>query len=637
MKLHLADMCRLGKVLFLAFVLSDAATLKRGPRQASLLELKADATQTNGPLFPVSMGFDWKKHDPAEGVSVEMDKASGSLRMKAGVSTKADDVAWGYMKDELSVDGWIKLFLQTSDSTSVSNDVRMYAAGFIEGLLTATRISQFYSNFYQTIMKDETNAQALTSIRKVFEDEIEFVKKNSNLRPGVMSTEPEDPYWKHMRYQFMQMWAMKDAYNFAAQAKGVRTLDLVDFMVINSHAELPGLMQAYTPEAVRKRRAFQKNPTSFLYKGTTLKSSVLMDNATDTQVDHDWEERLIKRGRCSALVRLAPEGRDLMVGHTTWGDYTKMTRIFKYYNFDLSGAHTKAKTIGFSSYPGCISSTDDFYLMDNGLVVMDTSLEVLNRELYNRVPDFPSNAHVPDFMHVMTSNRMAASAPHWASLFSEKNSGIGNAQWMAVDYNRFVPGKPVPDNTLWVVEQVPGMSFKKDVTYFLREKGYFASYNRPFFPEVRTASGHTQAEAKYGALYSYENGPRASIFKKVAPLSQHLMDMRGIMNRNVWPNEGVTPSDPGHAISARMDLGFSKIPNGGIDAKVVNRCLFRAMQCQAISGPPHVDQGVFKWRDGGADLMQGWPHLGLPDVWNFDWIQMSPSSKLKHMVDIEKC
>jgi len=404
------------QLVLATFVATDAASLKKAQlSSSSVLELGAGAAEKNGPLFPVSVSFDWKKHDPAEGVTVKMDKASGSLRIVAGVSTKAEDVAWGYMKDELSEDGWIKLFLQTSASASVSNDVRMYAAGFIEGLLTATRISQFYSNFYQTMMKDERNAQALTSIKKVFEDEIEFVKKNTNFQPGVISTEPLDPYWKHMRYQFVQMWAMKDAYNFAAQAKGVRSLDLIDFMLINSHAELPELMQAYAPAALQKRQTFQKKPTSFLHKanhdGAASPGGLQRQgNASQEQVDQDWEQRLIKRGRCSALVRLAPEGKDLMVGHTTWGDYAKMTRIFKYYHFDLPGAHTKAKTMGFSSYPGCISSTDDFYMLDSGLVIMDTSLEILNADMYNRVAEFPANAHVPDFMHVMTSNRMASSA-----------------------------------------------------------------------------------------------------------------------------------------------------------------------------------------------------------------------------------
>merc|ERR1719181_939285 len=181
------------------------------------------------------------------------------------------------------------------------------------------------------------------------------------------------------------------------------------------------------------------------------------------------------------------------------------------------------------------------------------------------------------------------------------------------------------------------MMFKKDMSFQLRDKGYFASYNRPYFEEVRKVSGHTMAEQKYGALYSYDNGPRAAIFHKVAPLAEHLMDMRGIMNRNTWPNEGVLPNEPGHAISARMDLSFSKIPNGGIDAKVVNRCLFRSMQCQAISGPSHDKQSVFKWMDGAADNMKGWPHLGLPDVWNFGWVQMTPTAQLSHLVDVDQC
>merc|ERR1719163_2266888 len=191
---------------------------------------------------------------------MKMDKVAGTLKMSPGISTGQKDVAWGYLKDELDKNGWIKLFLQTSDTNTCTNDVRMYAAGFIEGILTAVRISQFYSNFYQTIMKDETNAQAMAIIRKVFEDELEFVKTNANFHPGVISLEPADPYWKHMRYQFVQLWAIKDGYNFVAMAKGVRNLDLIDFLVINSHAELPELMQAYSPEAVKKRREFQKAP-----------------------------------------------------------------------------------------------------------------------------------------------------------------------------------------------------------------------------------------------------------------------------------------------------------------------------------------------------------------------------------------
>jgi len=650
MKMYIARLGELGlcaQLVFLQFLCADGLLLKSG------------TAMKNGPLFPVNVKFDWKTHDPAYGCTISMDKDSGTLEMRAGISTSDADVSWGYMKDELSKNGWIKLYLQNSDSARVSNDVRMYSAGFIEGMLTAVRISQFYSNFYQTLMKDETNAAAMTVIRKVFEDELEFVKTNANFHGGVISVEPPDPYWKHMRYQFTQLWGLKDGYNFVAMAKGVITLDLIDFLVINIHAELPELMQAYSPEAITARRAFQARPVTSAFlqrvhknvsvalkeereKIVALKEAAnqLPLNLTDQekeQVDHDWQKRLMSRGRCSALVRIAPENKDLLVGHTTWGDYATMTRIYKYYHFKLPGSYTRSDTIGFSSYPGCISSTDDFYQLNAGLVVMDTSLEILNMNIYNRVAEFPVNTHVPDFMHIMVANRMASSAPHWAVLMSERNSGVGNAQWMIVDYNRFLPGKPLPDNSLWVLEQVPGVSFKKDMSAWLRDKGYFASYNRPYFQPIRDVSGHTAAEGKYGALYSYDNGPRATIFKSVGPLTGHLMDMRSTMRRNTYPNEGVLPNDPGHAISARFDLGFSKIPNGGIDAKVVNRCLFRGMQVQAISGPSHETQPAFQWLGDGVTITAGWPHLGLPDTYNFDWIQLSPTGQLEALVDVDTC
>lgn len=640
-------------LVLLTFLGVQGATLKSSRRMGLSAEHLAKASTKNGPLFPVAVNFDWKTHKPQDGVTVSMDTDTGTLKMSPGISTGQKDIAWGYLKDELDKNGWIKLFLQTSDTNTCTNDVRMYAAGFIEGILTAVRISQFYSNFYQTIMKDETNAQAMAIIRKVFEDELEFVKTNANFHPGVISLEPPDPYWKHMRYQFVQLWAVKDGYNFVAMAKGVRMLDMTDMLVINAHAELAELMQAYTPKAIEERQRFQKAPAVFLQRhpqvaanltavltGPKKALAAMKSNLTDKEklaIDHDWENRLTRRGRCSALVRIAPENKDLLIGHTTWGDYATMTRVFKYYHFMLPGAYTKTNVIGFSSYPGCISSTDDFYILDSGLVVMDTSLEILNMDLYNRVAEFPVNSHVPDFMHLMVANRMASSAPHWGVLFSERNSGTGNAQWMIVDYNRFTPGKPVPDGCLWVLEQVPGMSYKKDMTFWLRDQGYWASFNRPYFPQIRDVTGHSAAEAKYGALYSYENGPRASIFKSVAPLSEHIMDMRSIMNRNQWPAEGVLPNEPGHAISARMDLSFSKIPNGGIDAKVVNRCLFRSMQVQAISGPSHDKQAPWKWMDGAAEMAKGWPHMGMPNVYDFNWVQMAPTAQLKALVDVDTC
>merc|ERR1719401_767647 len=94
--------------------------------------------------------------------------------------------------------------------------------------------------------------------------------------------------------------------------------------------------------------------------------------------DAHWESRLARSGRCSALVRLAAGNQDILLGHATWSDYSQMTRIFKYYKFSLRGAGSVTTLMALSSYPGAVSSTDDFYIMDSGLAIMETSLTLLN-------------------------------------------------------------------------------------------------------------------------------------------------------------------------------------------------------------------------------------------------------------------
>lgn len=56
---------------------------------------------------------------------------------------------------------------------------------------------------------------------------------------------------------------------------------------------------------------------------------------TTSDAEKFWFRNL---GRCSAFVKLGDENSELFLGHTTWDDYSKMTRLFKYYDFDLPGA-----------------------------------------------------------------------------------------------------------------------------------------------------------------------------------------------------------------------------------------------------------------------------------------------------------
>ncbi len=44
-----------------------------------------------------------------------------------------------------------------------------------------------------------------------------------------------------------------------------------------------------------------------------------------------------------------------------------------------------AKKVSFSSYPGFLESLDDFYLMDTGLVMLQTTNSIFDNSLYQYV------------------------------------------------------------------------------------------------------------------------------------------------------------------------------------------------------------------------------------------------------------
>ena len=253
-----------------------------------------------------------------------------------------------------------------------------------------------------------------------------------------------------------------------------------------------------------------------------------------------------------------------------------MTRVMKFYNFHLANANTAAKEIVMSSYPGCISSPDSFYVMDSGLVVVDTSVELLDNELFDEVRDFPDYQHIPDFIHVMATNRIARNGAQWAQQYQggQLNPGIQNNQWLIVDYKLYEKGHPLEENTVWMLESVPGYLRSGDVSELLESQKYLASANRPYFNKVREASGYSAATDSHGHVYSYEDNPRAKIIKKAVGAGEtNLATMRSTMHRNKFPDSGVLPSTPSFDIGARFDLeSVDPVPAGAIDSKVVNSC-----------------------------------------------------------------
>lgn len=115
--------------------------------------------------------------------------------------------------------------------------------------------------------------------------------------------------------------------------------------------------------------------------------------------------------KCSAFIKITHDNKgeinDLLAGHNTWSDYYEMLRTYKHYKFEMEGINSflSFTEMTFSSYPGCLSSTDDFYLTNHKLLIMETTLEIINIKLYDSVkgPD----AYIPNFMRVLAATRFS--------------------------------------------------------------------------------------------------------------------------------------------------------------------------------------------------------------------------------------
>jgi hypothetical protein len=131
------------------------------------------------------------------------------------------------------------------------------------------------------------------------------------------------------------------------------------------------------------------------------------------------KETLMYDEHCSALIRLSPDGQDLFSTHTTWTAYNQMLRTYKYYGpFTSTG-----NAVQFSSYPGCVSSVDDYYqMLPSNMIVIETTNSVANMTLYEYV--VPQT--IPTFVRVMVANAITTTGQDWAEMYAENNSGTYN-------------------------------------------------------------------------------------------------------------------------------------------------------------------------------------------------------------------
>jgi hypothetical protein len=150
-----------------------------------------------------------------------------------------------------------------------------------------------------------------------------------------------------------------------------------------------------------------ENPDNFNTK-ENLKKIYNTDNIEDI-----WN-KLNSSGHCSAIVKFTKNNNgkfDILSGHNTWSSYSELVRTLKYFDYGFEeeiNVGMGKKSINFSSYPGVLFSGDDFYLIDNKLTILQTTLSAMNKFTYKNIIN--EDNYVPEFMRIMTTNFMSNTA-----------------------------------------------------------------------------------------------------------------------------------------------------------------------------------------------------------------------------------
>uniref|UniRef100_A0A1B6E6W8 Phospholipase B-like n=1 Tax=Clastoptera arizonana TaxID=38151 RepID=A0A1B6E6W8_9HEMI len=526
-------------------------------------------------------------------VKVDVENGTCLFRKYENVTSGQTEVPWlakVLYRPTYNKTGWDYLEVETNPDTDDMSQA--YGAGYCEGVLTCKSIKYHWTNVLNNFCENQT--EFCNKVQHYLSGNLEWITQMIRLHDDT-------PFWHQVKLFYRQM----DGIYYGQKRCKNQSLSISDILWMNMLTEIEEM-----------KDAFNFSTTSSKLKGS---------------------------GRCSAIVKLLPDLSDLYVAHNTWTGYQWMLRQVKKYklNYHISNNLSDiipGNTMVFSGYPGTLPSIDDFYIINTGLVVLETTIGNENKTLWNDY-DNPVNK-VSTLARSIISNRLARYGYDWANYYANFNNGLYNNQWMIVDMNRFLPGIYPKIGTLVVVEQIPTLIKISERTNILIKQGYWPSYNIPSSPEVFNLSGNVELVKKFGDWFSYENSPRAKIFKRDQTNVKSMGTLMSLMRYNDYKYDPLSrcnctpPYSAENAIASRCDLnpdnGTYPIPalshrsHGAIDVKITSKFFTQNLQMMIVCGPSSGTRlPVFNW--SRSDFKDSVSHIGQPDVFNFssiitDWL-----------------
>uniref|UniRef100_A0A183FP37 Phospholipase B-like n=1 Tax=Heligmosomoides polygyrus TaxID=6339 RepID=A0A183FP37_HELPZ len=405
-------------------------------------------------------------------------------------------------------------------------------------------------------------------------------------------------------------------------------LDSLHSKVNRTYHQLTGLIDGYEARPIAPGISYEMHPVLLMnWNGDFYDLEKKLNKSRDPVQDQ-------LGGRCSGLIKVAPNNADLLISQVTMSGFQNMLRVLKLYKFGYDKEFFPGYATSMASYPGLLYSSDDFALMSSGLAVIETTISVFDVSLFNNTQ---AVGQLPTWIRAIVANQMARDAREWCKIYAKYNSGTYNNQWAVLDYNKFTPNKPLPEYGLfYVLEQLPGTVVYEDLTWFLEKYSYFPSYNIPYFKKITQISGFINQGKKLGDWFVWGKSPRARIFERDHHTVTDLDSLTKLMRYNNYQKDEFSrcncnpPYSAEAGISARGDLnpangtyefpGQGHVNHGALDYKGTNASMMKKLEFRAQGGPTWGTVPPFRWST--FDFKDKVKHIGHPDEWKFDWFDL---------------
>jgi Phospholipase B len=308
-------------------------------------------------------------------------------------------------KDRKSTSGLSILEIETQ--AGYRDHDQAFTAGLLEGTLTWMNIYAQWKNTIESFCeKDDKNQKFCDWIRDTVTVNFRNVMKLAEERP-------KNDHYLHQIYLFYkQMLGVESGFKRGVKrARKDFELDFTDFLLLNLRVDLDDLKTYY--------------------------NEFILDDEEDKLTINPVVGKMVLK-----IVIDENSHPKLLFAHSADGDYAEMLKIIKTYRFNYH--HTAEANrlvvntdITFTSSPGAIASSDDFYIA----MGKHSRVIVAGVALKHHISS-ARNLHGSDLegtifssARIMAANRLSHNGKHWSHLMA-RDPEIGASQWIIVDEKR---------------------------------------------------------------------------------------------------------------------------------------------------------------------------------------------------------